>query len=79
MDLQTYAEQRLAGVPTRERGCYTRATEGVRRGAWWRDGVSHDPPSVERLREMADAEILEGTAYGFGIGSLGYLRELLGQ
>ena len=79
MDLQTYAAERLKGVPTNERGVYTRATEGVRRGGWWKDGECHDPPSVEQLREMTDAEILEGTSYGFGVGSLGYLRELLGQ
>ena len=79
MDLQIYAAERLEGVPTNERGVYTRATEGVRRGGWWKDGECHDPPSVEQLREMTDAEILEGTSYGFGVGSLGYLRELLGQ
>lgn len=77
MDLRTYAEQRLVGVPTSERGCYTKAVWAIRRWRWGLTGEDREP-TVEELRRMSDQEILAQTQ-NFGPIGLGYLRELLGQ
>lgn len=77
MDLHTYANQRLAGVPTNERGCYTKAVNAIHRWRWGLTGEDREP-TVEELRQMSDREILEQTQ-NFGVVGLGYLRELIGQ
>ena len=76
MNLDEYAEQRLAGIPARERGCYTRAQNAVRRAFF--PGTAERYPSVDELRAMTDQQILSA-CHRFGAVGLASLRELLGQ
>lgn len=77
MDLSTYAEQRLAGVPPKERTPYTKAVKAVYRG--YESGISPSSiaPDVEAVRAASDRELL--ALPSFGRGALTALRELLWQ
>jgi imidazolonepropionase-like amidohydrolase len=68
MDLRDYARQRLDGVPSSERGPYTKAINAVH-GLW---------PTVSAVRAATDEELMRG-GRKLGPGGLAYLRELLGQ
>lgn len=76
MNLDELAEQRLAGIPYRERGCYTKAQNAVRRARF--PGTAERYPSVDELRAMTDQQLLTA-CHTFGPVGLASLRELLGQ